>query len=247
MNPPEVLVFPSIADAQAAVATRMAALAATATMERGQFLTAISGGSAPPGVFHMLTEPPLRDQIDWARWSIVWADERYVPFDSDASNYLLARTSLLDHVPIPSDQVYPVATYYDDPAMAVAIYDRLMTNLLALHGGMIDCALLGMGPDGHTASLFPGHPALHAPPEALALVVDNAPKPPPLRITLSASALNRSRQVIFLVGGADKAPQVRAALHPNGDPAQLPARLIQPPAGHVTWMLDAAAASLLPE
>jgi 6-phosphogluconolactonase len=245
MQTPEVLIYPTLADLQDAAAERVVALANAAAAERGRFFTAISGGSAPPGVFRRLTTEPLRDQVNWPAWSVVWADERYVPFTSDDSNYLLARTSLLDHVPIPSDQVYPVATYYADPADAVAIYDQLVVNLLELHAGRLDLALLGMGPDGHTASLFPGHPALTADPEALALVVENAPKPPPLRITLTAKALNTARNVIFLVAGADKAPLVRAALRESPDPQQLPACLIQPAGGHVTWMLDSAAAAAL--
>lgn len=245
MDTPEVLIFPTLPDLQAAAAQRIADLAAAAVAERGRFLTAISGGSAPPGVFRLLTGETLRDAVAWAGWSVVWADERYVPFTSDDSNYLLARTSLLDHVPIPSDQVYPVATYYDDPAAAAAIYDRLMQNLLDLHAGRIDLALLGMGPDGHTASLFPGHPALDADPAALALVVADAPKPPPLRITLTPRALNTARTTIFLVAGADKAPLVRAVLRETPDPRRLPARLIQPPDGAVIWMLDAAAAAEL--
>lgn len=244
MQTPEILVYPTLADLQAAAAERISALSAAAVAERGRFFTAISGGSAPPGVFRLLTTT-LRDQVAWPTWSVVWADERYVPFSSDDSNYLLARSSLLDHVPIPSDQVYPVATYYADPAVAAAIYDRLMGNLLELHGGRIDLALLGMGPDGHTASLFPRHPALTAAPEALACVVTDSPKPPPLRISLTARALNTARNVIFLVSGADKAERVRAALREPTDPHELPARLIQPPDGGVTWMLDAAAAAAL--
>ncbi len=245
MQPPEILIYPTLDDLQVAAAERIVTLANAAVAERTRFLTAISGGSAPPGVFRQLTSELFRDQVSWSAWSVVLADERYVPFISDDSNYLLARTSLLDHVPIPSDQVYPMATYYPDPAVAAALYDRLLVNLLALHAGQIDLALLGMGPDGHTASLFPGHPALTASPDALALVVDQAPKPPPLRITLTAKALNTARNVIFLVAGADKAPRVRAALRENPDPQQLPACLIQPTNGSVTWMLDAAAASHL--
>jgi 6-phosphogluconolactonase len=245
MPTPEILIYPTLNELQTAAAERIVALAHTAKAARGRFFAAISGGSALPGVFRQLTTTPLRYQVDWAAWSVVWADERYVPFRSDDSNYLLARTSLLDHVSIPSEQVYPVATYYADPAEAATIYERLVHNLLELHGGRIDLALLGMGPDGHTASLFPGHPTLTAAPEALALVVDNAPKPPPLRITLTARALNTARNVIFLVAGADKAPIVRAALRETPDPQQLPARLIAPPDGVVTWMLDSAAAAAL--
>jgi 6-phosphogluconolactonase len=109
----------------------------------------------------------------------------------------------------------------------------------------VDVALLGMGPDGHTASLFPGFPQLDAPPEALVVAVTGSPKPPPERVTLTAHALNRARETIFLVAGADKAPKVRAALRGPYAPAATPAQLVRPPAGQVTWMLDTAAAAEL--
>lgn len=237
---PEILVYPDLEALQAAAAERVAALVAEAVAERGSCLLAISGGSAVPGLFGRLGMEPLRERIPWAALSIIWVDERHVPFDSPDSNCGLAREILLDYMPIPADQVYPVPTYYP-LVQAAAIYERQVRALLQIHGGMIDLALLGMGPDGHTASLFPGHPALDAPAEVLVLPIDNAPKPPPGRITLTANALNRSRTAIFLVSGADKAPMLQAALYGPHDPRRIPAQLVQPPAGEVVWMLDTAA------
>lgn len=242
---PEILVYPKLEELQDAAAERVVAAAERAVAERGRFLIAISGGSAPPGVFLRMSQGELADRMPWAATSLIWADERYVPFSHPESNYTQARRALLDHVRIPSDQVYPVATYYDDPAEAAALYGRLVAALLEAHGGRIDLALLGMGPDGHTASLFPGHPGLDAPADALAIVVEGSPKPPPLRISLTAAALNRSAEALFLVAGADKAAKARAALRGPYDPRSTPAQLIRPPAGHVVWMLDAAAAAEL--
>lgn len=241
---PEILVYPTLDELQAAAAERMAGVLAAIVEERGRALVALSGGSGPPGVFRRLCDAPLRERVPWGQLSLIWADERLVPFDHPDSNYRLARLTLLDHVPVPSEQIYPVATYYG-LARAAEVYDQQVAALLAAHDGRIGLALLGMGPDGHTASLFPGFPQLDAPPEALALPVDGSPKPPPARVTLSAHALNRAEHVLFLVAGADKAPKVRAALRGPYDPHSTPAQLVRPPQGQVTWMLDAAAAAEL--
>jgi 6-phosphogluconolactonase len=241
---PEVLVYATQAELQAAAAERLAALAEAIGRERGQVLLAISGGSTPPGVFRHLCDEPLRGRIPWGALSVIWCDERVVPYDSIDSNYRLARETLLDHVPIPSIQVYPVATYYE-PARAAEVYSRQVAALLGAHSGRIDITLLGMGPDGHTASLFPGRPQLEAPPGAMAVSVLDSPKPPPARVTLTPEALNRSANAIFLVTGADKAPKVRAALRGPYDPRATPAQIVRPPEGQVTWMLDEAAAAEL--
>jgi len=241
---PVVEIYPSLEALQSAAAEWVAGLAEQLGRERGRLLLALSGGSTPPGVFRLLSDEPLRSRVPWAQLSVIWCDERMVPFDSPDSNYRLARETLLDHVPIPSLQIYPVATYYE-PTRAAELYSRQVAALLEVHGGQIDVALLGMGPDGHTASLFPGHPELNAPPGALAVAVANAPKPPPERVTLTAAALNRAAHVLFLVAGADKAAKVRATLHGPNDPHATPAQLVRPSAGGVTWMLDAAAAGEL--
>ncbi len=241
---PEILVYPTLDELQAAAAERVAALLAGVVAERGRALLALSGGSAPPGVFRRLCDGPLFARVPWGQLSLIWADERVVPYDHRESNYRAARETLLDHVPIPSEQVYPVATYYG-LARAAEVYDQQVAALFAANAGRLDLALLGMGPDGHTASLFPGFPQLAAPPEALVVAVDGSPKPPPERVTLTAHALNRADHVIFLVAGADKAAKVRAALRGPYDPQSTPAQLVRPPQGHVTWMLDAAAAAEL--
>lgn len=243
---PEVLIYPTPEVLQAAAAELVAGLAERAGKERGRVLLAISGGSLPPGVFRHLCDEPLRGRVPWATLSLIWCDERSVPFDSPDSNYRAARETLLDHVPIPSIQVYPVATYYG-PARAAEVYSRQVAALLEAHGGRIDIALLGMGPDGHTASLFPGRPELDAPPGTLAVGVLDAPKPPPARVTLTAEALNRAADALFLVAGADKAQAVRAALSGPYDPRANPTQLVRPPAGRVTWLLDAAAAGAATE
>ena len=240
---PEILIYPSLAELQAATAERLVALATQSVAAHGRALLALSGGGTPLGVFRHLCAAPLRERMPWGQLSVIWADERVVPFEHPASSYREARQTLLDHVPIPSAQVYPVPTYYG-PARAAEVYDQQVAALLAAHGGRLAIVLLGLGPDGHTASLFPGFPQLDAPPEALALAVTGSPKPPPERVTLTAHALNRADYALFLVAGADKAAAVRATLRGPYNPHVTPAQLVRPPQGQVIWMLDAAAGEL---
>ncbi len=242
MEAPEIIVLPSVEELAEAAAQRITHSIQAAVQERGHCLIALSGGTLPPRVHHILATPPLRNQILWEAISIIWADERYVPFDSPDSNYLHARQTLLDHTPIPSDQVYPVPTYYATPQLAASIYERQVEALLAAHGGQIDISILGMGPDGHTASLFPHHPALNAPAHQHVIAVTAAPKPPPTRITLTPAVLNRSRLALFLVAGGDKAAMLAAALRGPFTPTEIPAQMIRPAQGRVVWMLDAEAA-----
>ncbi len=244
MSEREILIFPTAEALAEAAAGRITDLAEAAG-RHGRCLVALSGGSLPPRVHHMLATQPLRARVPWERLSIIWADERYVPLDSPDSNYRMARETLLDHAPIPPSQVYPVPTGYATAELAAAAYDSQIQSLLAAHAGQIDIALLGMGPDGHTASLFPGFPQLDAPEGELAIAVADAPKPPPTRISLTPAALNRAATAIFLVAGADKAAKVRDALRGPYNPYETPAQVVRPAAGHVIWMLDQAAAAEL--
>lgn len=238
---PTVQIYPTLEDLQAAAAEQVATVTDTVGRAEGRVLLAISGGTALPGVFGRLAQEPLRSRVPWDQINLMWCDERIVPFDSPESNYRLARETLLDHVPIPSIQVYPVATYYG-LVYAAEVYHHQVAALLAAHNGRIDLALLGMGADGHVASLFPGFPQLDAPPDVWALPVEGAPKPPPNRVTLSPAALNRAALALFVVAGAEKAPMVRAALRGPYNPRRIPAQIVRPPNGAVMWMLDQEAA-----
>lgn len=242
---PEIVRLPDVAAVQRAAAERVVALANAQVAATGRFLIALSGGNTPRGLHTLLAQEPLRSQIPWGQVWVVWGDERYVPADHPDSSYLMARETLLEHVPIPSEQIYPVPTYYADPVESAAIYEQQIQALLAANGNQIDLVLLGMGPDGHTASLFPHHPALAAPAERLVVAIDNSPKPPPRRITLTVAALNRAAHTLVLVTGADKAETLREVLEGPADPQRLPIQLIQPPHGSVTWLVDAAAATYL--
>jgi 6-phosphogluconolactonase len=199
-----------------------------AVAERGACYLALAGGETPRGCYQRLAQPPYRDELPWRRVFVYWSDERQVPLDDPASNYLMARTALLDHVAIPPEQVFPLV---GDPRPALA---RVPAD--AAGRPRFDIIHLGMGEDGHTASLFPGHPALKY--ETAVVAVLNAPKPPPERLTLSLPVLNAARAVFFMVQGAGKREALARVL--RRDPA-LPASLVQPTDGELTFIVDRAA------
>ncbi|MCS7261593.1 MAG: 6-phosphogluconolactonase, partial [Anaerolineae bacterium] len=156
------------------------------------------------------------------------------------------RTQLLDHVDIPTAQVYPVDTGLK-PAAAAHAYQTALAQVFRPPAGEIprfDLILLGLGEDGHTASLFPWHPLLHEKERWVAAVHD-APKPPPERVTLTLPVLNRAREVVFIAAGASKAAAVAGVFAPHESAEALPARLVRPPSGRVTWFVDQAAATQL--
>lgn len=242
---PEIVICADTAAVQHVAAKRVLALAQKRVATSGTCTLAISGGNTPRGLYTLLAAAPFRDQIPWQQMFVLWVDERYVPPDDPDSNYRLARETLLDSVPIPPAQIFPMPTSPDDPQVAAATYTQHVQAVLAKSQGQLDLVLLGIGPDGHTASLFPQHPGLNAPADALVIAVENTPKPPPRRLTLTATAINGARHVMFLVTGRDKAETVQAILCGPYDPQRLPAQLINPSSGTLIWLLDTAAGALL--
>lgn len=236
-------VLPDPAALYQAAAEHILTLVNQAMRTSGSFLLALSGGNTPRGLYRLLAQPPFRDQIPWPSIHVIWSDERYVPHTDPESCYGMARDTLLSHVPILPEHVYPVPTHFPDPHEAAVRYDQRIRSLVSAHRDQIDLVLLGMGPDGHTASLFPGSPALDTPDDTFAVVVEQAPKPPPTRISLTPAALNRATSVLFLVSGADKAATLQAVLQGPYDPYIWPAQLVRPPRGSVTWMVSQDAAA----
>jgi len=206
----------------------------------GNFALNLSGGSTPKRLYALLAKPPYRDRIDWSRLHLFFGDERYVPHDDPESNYLMAEETLIAHVPVPRENVHAVPSG-PSPAGAASAYEA---TLKAYYGAqeldpgrpLFDVTLLGLGPDGHTASLFPGSSALNEK-ERWVLPVIGA-KPPPQRITMTYPVLDSSAAVAFLVTGEEKAPIIER-LH-SGDKS-LPAGRIAP-VGELHWFLDEAAA-----
>ena len=197
--------------------------------EGGACYLALAGGETPRGCYRRLAQPPYDRELPWSRVFITWSDERRVPLDDPASNYAMARAALLDHVPVPADQVFPL-TEENLPAL-----DRVPKDRAGLP--RFDIIHLGIGEDGHTASLFPGSEALNEL-HAIVRAVDDAPKPPPRRLTLTLPVLNAARTVLVMVAGASKREALARVL--RRDPA-LPASHVQPVDGELEFIVDQAA------
>lgn len=239
---PDVHVFETPQQAAVALAHEVCRLSAESIAERGRFTIALAGGSTPAALYALLASPPLCTEIDWSRWHVFWGDERCVPPDHPDSNYGMAKRTLLDQVPIPPSQVHHMAGEAP-PSEAADAYAATFAEALA-PGGRLDLALLGIGDDGHTASLFPNTAALL---ETERTVAANwVPHLNAHRITLTLPALNRARRAAVLATGADKADAVRRALAPRADDATPPIALVTPKDGPAVWYLTETAASKLP-
>ena len=209
-----------------------------------RFTLALSGGSTPKKLYTLLGEEPYRSQIDWTLVDIFWSDERSVPPNDKESNYLMAQQVLLSKIPIPTNQIHRMPADQTDRNAASYAYTLEMQQTIGSDGvPVFDLIQLGMGPEGHTASLFPHQPSLH---EQQRLVMPvSVPKPPPDRLTFTPRLLNAAKHVLFLVTGAEKQDAVKAVLEGDYQPDEYPAQIVQPPKGEVMWMLDTAAAEKL--
>jgi len=218
-------------------AHRFVRAARDAVQAHGQFVVALSGGATPRGLYSRLAAPPYVSTVPWSRVQVLWSDERCVAPDEGASNYRMAREALLDHVAVRAENVHRMRGE-DDPAAAARAYE--LTLRTVLRGGRIDLVLLGLGDDGHTASLFPGAAQV---PGGEPWVVARYHEPSSLwRITLTPVVINAASEVLFLVAGEGKAAIVRRVLEGPRRPQELPAQLIAPANGRAFWLLDAAAA-----
>lgn len=213
---------------------------------RDRFTLVLTGGSTPEKTYRLLAQPEHATAIDWTKTIIFEGDERFVPWDDARSNYGMARRSLLDTVAIPDGRVFPIPTDTENPEEAATAYEATLRAFFAGESRpRFDLILLGLGDDGHIASLFPHYPSL-AVTDRWAVASPPGTLPPPVdRITLTYPALNAGRHILFLVAGANKAEAVRDVLEGGATKENRPAVGIQPTDGTVTWLLDEAAASLL--
>ncbi|MEM7479348.1 MAG: 6-phosphogluconolactonase [Planctomycetota bacterium] len=204
------------------------------------FVLALAGGSTPKRLYQLLAELP-EGTINWSKVVLLWGDERNVPSDSEQSNFRMVRENLLDHVEIPADNILAVPDPGGEAKTAAAEYDALLRAKIVDEYGSVnlDCALLGMGDDVHTASLFPGTTALA---ETEKLVVENwVEKLDCWRITLTAPTLNAASSVLFLIAGNAKQQALHLLWHGERDAQRYPSQLIQPASGELRFMLDEAA------
>jgi 6-phosphogluconolactonase len=239
----EIRVLTTPQELFAAAAEEVVRLANEAVAERGRFAIALSGGSTPKSLFNLLATN-ARTTLPWDRMYFFWSDERHVPPTDPDSNYGMASEAMLSKVPVAPANIYRIPAEDADAAAAAAAYEAAIKKFFELQPGQFprfDLILLGMGPDGHTASLFPGTNGLQ---EKSRLVVANwVEKLKTHRLTFTLPVINAARCVSFLVSGTDKATVLRSVLEENvaGDP--YPAKLVQPTDGKLIWFLDRAAAS----
>ena len=239
----EVLICADAAELAREAARRFAELAVAFTSDAGRFTVALSGGSTPKAMFQILAEKPFADSLPWRSIYFFWGDERCVPPDHAESNYRMANETLLSKVPVPRENIFRIPAENEDHERAAAIYSETLQAFFADEQPGLDLVFLGMGADGHTASLFPGTTALCA--DGGVAVENYVDKFQSWRITLTADAINRARNVIFLVAGEDKAPALKEVIKGPRNPKQYPSQLIKPSHGALLWMVDEAATKLL--
>jgi 6-phosphogluconolactonase len=250
----QVRVYRDSAEVALKAARGFARLADQYVIGCGRFTVALSGGSTPRAMNSLLTGPPFLDTVPWSSIFFFWGDERCVPPDHEDSNYRMARETLLSKVPVPEGNIFRIPAENPDPERAAEEYELSLRSFF-LRGASrtstaplpnvprFDLVLLGMGSDGHTASLFPNTTALHA--DDRLVVANFVEKFNSHRITLTARTINNARNVTFLAAGADKAEPLKAVLEGRDQPETYPSQLIRPLNGSLLWMVDEAAAGLL--
>ena len=243
---PDIRIYSDLSTLEDAVAKHFLLATNQAVQQRGQALIALSGGSTPLGLFHLLGSDAYRATLPWTQIHFFWVDERCVPPQDEESNYGQFKRNVLDPLKIPAQQVHAIDG--DLPAEEAAQNYEEMLHTWAEEGHELprfDWVLLGMGSDGHTASLFPVQSTALMQERAVMAVTAQYEDRPANRVTLTPRILNLSRQVVFMVSGAQKADCLKEVLQGAYEPLRLPAQRIQPVDGRLVWMLDQAAAQKL--
>jgi 6-phosphogluconolactonase len=251
MQNPNIKVYPGPAEVAKAAAELFLDQALEAVEQRGVFSVALSGGATPARLFELLTQPGVVEKVPWEKVAVFWGDERAVPPDHPDSNFRAAKALLLDLVPLQRDNIFRISAELD-PRLAAGRYEKRLLSFLGFEGDEhpeledgqgLDLIFLGMGGDGHTASLFPHTPALN---ETDRWVVGNyIDQLGTWRVTMTAPFINSARKVVFLVVGGGKKTRLKDVLEGPRDPATLPSQLIGPRKGELIWIVDEAAAELL--
>lgn len=238
---PDVRVCTDLAELSRRAAEAVARTVNDAVQTVGTCSIVLAGGNTPRTLYRLLASE-FRNQIPWANVQVFWGDERYVPPEDSRSNYRMAKEALLDHVPCPTVNLHPMPTHFPSADAAARDYERTLQNHFAEEWPRFDLVLLGLGDDGHTASLFPGSLALAE--RARWVVAAQAPVEPHVRLTLTLPALTRARAISVLVAGAPKAEALRHVLVGAGDWIKYPAAGLRLANGPVIWWADREAAAL---
>jgi 6-phosphogluconolactonase len=245
----EIQVLENAEAVSRAAAEMMVSLARQKLKSKESFAVALSGGSTPKKMFAILAnDAALRGQMPWESVQFFWGDERHVPPDHTDSNYRMANEAMLSKVPVPAENIHRIRAENPDAGKVAEDYEQELREFFRIETEQLpafDCVFLGMGPDGHTASLFPGTEALH---ERKRLVVSNwVDKFLSYRITMTVPVLNNADTVIFLVNGKEKAEPLRVVLEGQKQTDRFPSQLIEPTHGKLLWLVDRAAARQLRE
>ncbi|HEV2298263.1 MAG TPA: 6-phosphogluconolactonase [Candidatus Acidoferrales bacterium] len=234
----EVRVFPDLETLSRGAAEESARAAIDAVQTRGRCLISLSGGHTPSRMYE-LWATEYRDKIPWAKMHFFWGDERFVAADDPKSNYRMAKMSLLELVPVPGENIHPIPTTGATADESAQAYEETLRGFFGDTGPTFDILFLGMGGEGHTASLFPDSPALTE--QKRWAVSVRAPADPPVRVSLTFPVLRRARETCFLVAGADKRPIIEMLKNePKRAMRELPMAMLRPE-GTAIWFLDQAA------
>jgi len=242
-----IQLFSTCAEIASYASHAVAGISADAVSSRGVFSIALAGGSTPKMLYALMAQhPTLRNSLPWDKMQVFFGDERHVGPGHADSNFQMATDAMLSKVPLQPQQIHRIKGEYTDTAQAAVEYEDEIRHQFGLKSGefpRFDLILLGMGNEGHTLSLFPGTKVLH---ETQRIVARNwVGKLYTERITLTAPAANAAANIIFMVTGSDKACALKAVLEGPHEPEQLPAQMIQPTNGSLSWLIDTAAGSLL--
>lgn len=210
--------------------------------KKDSFTLVLSGGSSPKIIYMLLSQPPFSERITWNKTYLFWGDERFVPENDPQNNYNMTREILLKKIPIPGDHIFPIPTS-GDPKDCASEYEKTIYNFFNTANPSFDLILLGLGDNGHTASLFPYTDVLN---EEKRLVKEVYVKALDMyRITMTAPIINKAESILFIIFGREKAEAVQNIIEGKYDPQSLPAQLIKPVDGTIRWFLDKEAASKL--
>lgn len=240
----EIRVFGDVAALTRAAAEEVVRVLSYAARNRDRATIALSGGSTPKALYRLLaSDASFRDCMPWSAIHFFWGDERHVPPDHPESNYRMAREAMLDRVPVPPENVHRIRAEEKDAEHAAMEYEADLRSFFALRAGerpRFDLALMGLGPEGHTASFFPGSSVMTE--QERLVVAPWVEAHHTFRITMTPPVFNHAAEVLFLVSGEEKAPAVRAVLEGERNPGLVPAQVVRPVDGKLLWMLDRAAA-----
>jgi 6-phosphogluconolactonase len=240
----KVIVIPDASSLYEAAAEMVVQAAADAIAKRGRFTIALSGGSTPKALYALLATHPWRARIDWSKTHFFWGDERWVPSTDKDSNYRMTNEALLSKIAVPLENIHRTETDSGEPQESAAKYEQEIRKFFGARP-QFDLILLGLGTNGHTASLFPHQPTLNV--RDRLVVADYIDEVKMNRITFTVPLINDSRTILFLASGKDKASVLEDVLRGPRDPQRLPSQLIRAAEeGSLIWLADAAAAADLP-